>query len=272
MMDELLPLLEELKSHFELCPRGQVPLLNVAVNRERFDVTEWLLVNGADPNIVSRNGKSCLTYAIRNSSVRMLELLLTHGANPNTVYLVQEGHRKTGNYTGRSPLAWVILASGMSFDMQCALIDLLVNHGADVNIRNEKGTTPLFWCAIENRQDLLDYLIETHHADVALTTYMNETVAERAAHTRHRRLAQHVTTLIEQARAAEDLAQETDAAVEEAAAEMAAVAIAPSTSAAGEDDPSAGGVSASNSAMSVEDGDSKASGPVEAGAAAVEGK
>eukprot|EP00045_Choanoeca_perplexa_P020919 m.5337 g.5337 ORF g.5337 m.5337 type:complete len:378 (+) comp7568_c0_seq2:27-1160(+) len=201
-LDKLIPSLDGLRGHYGLCSHGQVPLLNVAVATGRFNAAEWLLKNGADPNIVSRNGKSCLTYAICAASVPMLRLLLENGANPSVIYRVQSGHKKSGQYTGRSPLAWVILADEMSPAMQREMIDLLVQHGADVNIRNSQGTTPLFWCAIQNRQDLLDHLIEQHQADVTLTTNTGETDAQRASRSGHSILAQHVETLLDAARAA----------------------------------------------------------------------
>ena len=40
------------------------------------------------------------------------------------------------------------------------IIEFLVEHGADVNIRDEDGITPSMWAAIKNNPKLLKYLLE----------------------------------------------------------------------------------------------------------------
>eukprot|EP00730_Choanoeca_flexa_P000477 TRINITY_DN10213_c0_g2_i1.p1 TRINITY_DN10213_c0_g2~~TRINITY_DN10213_c0_g2_i1.p1 ORF type:complete len:350 (+),score=98.47 TRINITY_DN10213_c0_g2_i1:23-1072(+) len=204
-LPELEPLMNEVGPYFDLCKKGEVPLLNVAVSHDDKDAAKWLLKHGANPNIVSRNGKSCLTYAIRNKSPAMLELLLNNGSDPNHLHLVQEGHRKPiynrrgpagrsaaqSSYTGRSALSWVMLVHGASFEDRRELFDVLIRHGADVNIRNEQGTTPIFWCAINNLQDDFDYL-SLHGADPTSTTHRGETVMERATAAGYRALAHHM--------------------------------------------------------------------------------
>ena len=57
-------------------------LLSWAVSKDREDVTEWLLAEGANPNGVSQAG-SPLESAISRQNVPMVRLLLANGADPD---------------------------------------------------------------------------------------------------------------------------------------------------------------------------------------------
>lgn len=54
--------------------------LAVSVNNE--SVVNYLLINGANPNLVDRNGDTVLLLAIRNSNTSLTKLLLQYGADP----------------------------------------------------------------------------------------------------------------------------------------------------------------------------------------------
>eukprot|EP00730_Choanoeca_flexa_P000478 TRINITY_DN10213_c0_g3_i1.p1 TRINITY_DN10213_c0_g3~~TRINITY_DN10213_c0_g3_i1.p1 ORF type:complete len:289 (+),score=55.36 TRINITY_DN10213_c0_g3_i1:134-1000(+) len=170
-LPELEPLLDQVGPYFDLCKRGEVPLLNVAVNHDHMDAAKWLLEHGANPNIVSRNGKSCLTYAIRNNNPAMFELLLQNGTDPHIMHLVQEGHKKDirgsqlATYRGRTAFKLIILMlKSNPFEHRRRFYELLIHHGADVNIRNEQLSTPVFGPCAHNLPDDFDYLV-LHGAD-----------------------------------------------------------------------------------------------------------
>eukprot|EP00514_Thraustochytrium_sp_LLF1b_P007246 CAMPEP_0184530728 /NCGR_PEP_ID=MMETSP0198_2-20121128/13122_1 /TAXON_ID=1112570 /ORGANISM="Thraustochytrium sp., Strain LLF1b" /LENGTH=437 /DNA_ID=CAMNT_0026922945 /DNA_START=613 /DNA_END=1926 /DNA_ORIENTATION=- len=55
--------------------------------------------------------------------------------------------------TGRSALGWAVLFG----QIQC--VEVLLEHGADVNVMAKDGTTPLLMCAKEGFEDIADVLI-----------------------------------------------------------------------------------------------------------------
>lgn len=58
------------------------------------------------------------------------------------------------------------------------MLTTLIQHNANVNLTNSKGTTPIFWCAITNDVHSLAILLN-HGADVNWKNNNNETALER---------------------------------------------------------------------------------------------
>jgi ankyrin repeat protein len=84
--------------------------------------------------------------------------LLDRGANPNQP----------------SPPGVFPLIQAMGYDTQPKIAELLIKHGADINVRtpkNEHGQTnewtPIFYAIYRKRSDLVAVLLK-HHAKVAL--------------------------------------------------------------------------------------------------------
>jgi ankyrin repeat protein len=99
-----------------------------------------------------------LYQAIMENDPREVEGLLRHGANPNEP----------------SPPGVFPLIQAMGYDTQLKIAELLIKHGADVNVRtpkNEHGQTnewtPIFYAIYRKRSDLVAVLLK-HHAKVAL--------------------------------------------------------------------------------------------------------
>jgi ankyrin repeat protein len=90
-------------------------------------VLEMLLRSGADVTAVSRGGQTPLHLAKYDVAAILLGM---PGVDPNTV-----------DKEGRSALHWALRSAGDG--RQDRLVELLLRHGADPNIRDSKGLTPL---------------------------------------------------------------------------------------------------------------------------------
>jgi ankyrin repeat protein len=58
-------------------------LLSLAIELERFEIANYLLDEGANPNLYGELGKTPLYYAIMSSNIEIVSRLLSLGADPN---------------------------------------------------------------------------------------------------------------------------------------------------------------------------------------------
>lgn len=106
---------------------------------------ESLLEAGADPNLrTSENDDYLLEWAAKKNGDELMLLLLKHGADPNL-------HEEEV-----SPLHWACASSGKD---RFVMVKTLVEHGADVDHRDNVRSTPLHWAA-SGRFDCVGYLLE----------------------------------------------------------------------------------------------------------------
>ena len=109
-----------------------------------------LLELGADPNIMYDDGGSVMHWAASYRKYPLLKAVLEHNGDPN---LVSSGG------SNETPLfGFVIGMIPKPDDMAC--LNLLVEHGADVNARGFKGSTPAMSAANLGRYDLVQELIK----------------------------------------------------------------------------------------------------------------
>lgn len=112
---------------------------------------EDALAAGARPNISYGDGLRPLTVAVIMNDVRSVETLLRHGANPNIVHeantlegLIRANYSltanlKVANLDPRTTEGVALLSLASDREM----VEVLVRGGADVNLRNVTGETPL---------------------------------------------------------------------------------------------------------------------------------
>lgn len=114
---------------------------------------------------VRRQKQAVLLGAVQTGNLSELRKAVDHGAKLNAVY------------PGDQPLL---------FEARDAkTVSWLVENGADVNLRNDKGETPLIFHAADGRADLVQALIESHASlDVADPEY-HMTALQRALHAEH---------------------------------------------------------------------------------------
>ncbi len=113
--------------------------LNQAARDGNFAVVKLLLEKGADPNTVAPNGEAVLFQAaIFGKDKETVEILLDKGANANF---------KNKNRTGATVLHVLSTYSPREEDLN--MMKVLIEKGADVNVRAKRGLTS--WGAIFSR-------------------------------------------------------------------------------------------------------------------------
>ena len=194
-------------------PNGVTPLI-IALMNLHWDTGRLLIERGADVNLWDFYGQTPL-YAVvdmntlpkgrrvelpsldTTSSLQIIEMLLAKGANPNPQLKLRIPHRQVpyDRYTepmlniGTTPL----LRAAKAGDIP--VVKLLLAHGADPNLPNFNGDTPLMaavgkgWINSPTRgafyteeQALEVYsLLRAAGADVNARTHFNETALHSAA-------------------------------------------------------------------------------------------
>lgn len=120
-------------------PLYGMTLLFWAVGMEKYDSARALLRAGADPDIISiHHGGTALydtagfSFVGANRDARFVKLLLEYGADPNIGFV--GSHRNCLTEIGRTPLMSSI---GSNIEKTRALVEA----GADINFRTERGRT-----------------------------------------------------------------------------------------------------------------------------------
>ncbi len=161
--------------------------LHKAVYQKDFQRARWLLKEGADPNRGDINGFTPLFYALWRNDRIMIELLLDYDAHidqpgrwltynrDDPTYRFTDIYGKTlGRHPRRNtfgklvpdeaglrPLDWVAFLGNQD------LIRLLVDHGANLTLKNEEGMSALHW-AILGFQGKAEKLLEGLANDPAI--------------------------------------------------------------------------------------------------------
>jgi len=147
---------------------AQMPSMNI----EGF---KRLLEHGADPNIPMEDGYSVIWLAASagahtDISIKLLKLCLEHGGDPNWVF-----HKKykEPNHTAFED-GWPLITGAIVLsDRPIEVIKLLLQYGADINLKDERGgRTPLMG-AVPERYDIAYFLLQTGADFTAKDIYGN---------------------------------------------------------------------------------------------------
>lgn len=106
---------------------GRTQLVNATIEGN-VDLVRTLISKGADVNLVDSNGWSALHFAAQGFDHQIASLLLEHSAQVDAQ-----------DVEGNTPLSNAVFNSKGQGD----LIELLLSHGADMNLKNKHGVSPL---------------------------------------------------------------------------------------------------------------------------------
>jgi uncharacterized protein len=180
---------------------GGTPLAEACTNSDPAMI-EKLLKAGADPNAVSSEGETALMTAARTGSVEAVKMLLVHGANVNAkeqwlgqtalMWAVAENHPAvvelliahgadvnarsavreekvknkwfTANVVSAPPKGGLTPLLYAARQNSLPAAEMLVKAGADLNMADPDGTSPLVMAIVNAHYDLPIYLMD-HGAD-----------------------------------------------------------------------------------------------------------
>lgn len=131
------------------------PVLHCAVRAKAENVVKLLLDKGASVSQKNNLGETPLHVACFVQSISCAELLLcAPGTDPNSV-----------NQNHRTPLHYAVMNTSPSPE----LVELLLKHGAAVNVKDKQELTPLHIASLNEQSQCVDTLIWAG-ADISATT------------------------------------------------------------------------------------------------------
>jgi ankyrin repeat protein len=128
------------------CHSAETELVSAIKSKNKKDF-QYLLENGANPNVLNSRCLGAMHYAAGESDPFWLELALQHGGDPN---LISRGN-SLGDVT---PIFCAI-------DNECVQsAEILIRHGADLNHQNSlNGNFPLYDAASSQNYDIVLLLL-----------------------------------------------------------------------------------------------------------------
>jgi len=124
-LEEVRMVLEAVDLSEEYHDEDGMHFLHIAVNNELHDIVDVLLVNGANPNVVTRGdgrGYAPLHFTCKFGAEKLAQSLIKAGANVNIA--TEHGH---------TPLHLAVQQGLVEH------VDVLLEHGALVDVKNHEG-------------------------------------------------------------------------------------------------------------------------------------
>lgn len=146
---------------------GRTPLMEASM-RSRVDIMRELIDAGSDVNLSGNLGETALIMAASGRATETVPLLLEHHADPT----LSDRDKKT-------PLMWLVDLQFHRGGVPVAVIGPLVAAGAEPNARDKFGRTALMWAvkgdlSTAPRPSVLKALLD-HGADVDIRDVNGET-------------------------------------------------------------------------------------------------
>jgi ankyrin repeat protein len=118
-----------------------------------------LLKNGANVNGVDSSGKTALYIAAREGAIEVVTILLNHGA-----------HVESLDAFGSSPLIDCCLSNSSLGKPHIEIAELLISRGADMNLVNSDGLSPLAAAMSSGNFKMITYLVSFTICDLSVLT------------------------------------------------------------------------------------------------------
>ena len=156
---------------------NNVTALMLACQKGSKDAINVLLNAGADPNIAKVNGDTWLHYAAYGDcSKEVLQVIFSHGVDVNATNGKNETALMIACHKGNTDAVHTLLNAGADLNIpdckgamcihhavvnSCSkdMLEILVNHGADVNATNKKNVTALMLACEKGNKDVISVLI-----------------------------------------------------------------------------------------------------------------
>ncbi len=143
-------------------PEGQTPLF-LAVKDNNLETTQLLLDHGANVNVQDRDGDTPLLQAAHHGNQALLQTLFQFGPDivkdnnieSTRLFLAHGANVNVEDRDGNTPLMQAVCHGNKD------LVELLVQHGGDIHHKDLQNTTLLMRAAaVENGEDVVKYLLE----------------------------------------------------------------------------------------------------------------
>ena len=132
-----------------------------AVDADNSEIVRLLLDSGADPNICCKyvhGSRACWLRPLCHSNhADIVAMLLDAGAEVNAL-------QRSRNDTETALLR--------AAHFQSFVCEVLIERGADVNIKNERGGTALYRAITMRRYDLAACLVQVRWGRISIKTYI----------------------------------------------------------------------------------------------------
>lgn len=141
-MDKMKLLLQYGADINEMSKSGNTALLMVCGEYGQYKTLEWLIKIGADPHVKRGGAEAALMRAAQFGDTMTIRLLLSNGLGIN-----EHGW-------GSTPLMYAIRRSNWP------VVFTLLDNGADPNIPDDMGMSPILWAAELNNADAVNAMLK----------------------------------------------------------------------------------------------------------------
>lgn len=120
--------------------------------------------------------ESVLLSGIQDDEPKLVYLFIGKGLNPNSTFFT---HKPSDGHSSGTVLTWAARKGYVT------LVQVLINNGADISLRDDSGCTPLTWAARGGHATIVQVLID-NGADINLQDDAGCTPLSRAAEFNHK--------------------------------------------------------------------------------------
>ena len=154
---------------------GESPL-HVAGGAKK-ELIEFLISNGADLNIKDKYDRTPLDLMEKRGQFESARILRKHGCKNGSIQSAADGGDTEAvkdfleggiDVNANSKLGTALHRAVLRGHMD--IVDLLINNGANVNLKSESGDTALHYAAKKNHIDIVEMLLK-NGADINITGY-----------------------------------------------------------------------------------------------------